>query len=322
MLAALYAWIIQNAAELTAATLAVAASTSIFNLLHFVARARDSIVPYNVAVLGLPRSGKTTLITSLFQVIFFHKFFGDRLLLRGPETIDRVNRDIETIKLGKALGPTTDQDMFAYRADIKRSSWLRNVTYRIAIGDFAGERSAELMEQRDDVRLHQTTFFRWVMEADAFIFVIDVAAYLRDGAAYVARVESEFRSAWQHLAEFHVVGGKAIKHKPVALVLNKCDVLVHSSDFDDVRVAKDYTQADNMQDVWRLGFGDETPPVVRLDTIGTQVIREFALSNFKPLVEYFAGQSAYFKVFPVSSFALVGEKPLGVEELAVFVLPG
>lgn len=176
-----------------------------FAITRFVNRARNIVIPYNIAVIGLPRSGKTTLITSMFQMIFYNRFLSRRVVPRGTETIDRINRDAETIRMGRSLGPTAEQDIFAYRADLTKNRFgvFKN-TYQISIGDFAGEYSLKMAEVSGDDKsnqwLHQTSFFKWIMEADAYIFVFDIAAYKRDGEEYLARIEGDFRSAWQHLA--------------------------------------------------------------------------------------------------------------------------
>lgn len=285
----------------------------------YIKRSRNITEPFNVAVIGLPRSGKTTLITSMFQAIFYQKFLADRVILRGAETIDRVNQNIETIKLGMALGPTPEQDMFAFRIDISVRNWLFNKIFRTAIGDFAGEYSDKLSGEETTKTLRGTTFFKWVMEADAYIFVFDVAAYMLDSKAYLARIESEFRSMWQHILEYHVEGKKSIRNKKVALVANKCDMWKRS--VENVSAVKSDTR-DTAPDVWALGFGDKIPEITELTIGDADKLERNANIAFGEVIEYFTKQSRFVRVIPVSSFARFDSQPFGVMALAKFILPG
>ena len=73
---------------------------------------------YNVAIVGFPRSGKTTLLISLFGEIFAGMILPIRITPKGTKTIERINESLEMLKKGQALGPTKDQDRFAFRADL------------------------------------------------------------------------------------------------------------------------------------------------------------------------------------------------------------
>jgi hypothetical protein len=294
---------------------------TIVNVYFLLQRVRNIVQPYNVAVIGLPRSGKTTLITSMFQVIFFQRFFANRLVPRGSETIDRVNKNLETIQLGRALGPTAEQDLFAYRVDKRVSIGLFKRTYRIAIGDFAGEYSDKLADEKNYKAIYETTFFRWVMEADAYIFVLDMAAYLRDQQNYIARVGSEFRAAWQRLVDYHLEGEKNIRNKKIAVVINKCDVIARNMDYK----ASDNKASDNL--VWQLGFSNDVPSLIRVSPMTRDIIEHEASSAFATVIEFFENQSRAVKVIAASSFALSDnlppreDAPLGVRSLIEFIMP-
>lgn len=93
----------------------VSAAISIYASL--VARKKLPLA-HNVAVVGYPRSGKTTLITALFAEIFSRNISSISITPRGEETIKRINDDIARLESGRELGPTTDQDLFAYRAEM------------------------------------------------------------------------------------------------------------------------------------------------------------------------------------------------------------
>jgi len=100
----------------------------------------DLPIAYNVAILGFPRSGKTTLLISLFREMFA-KRVGVDIQLRGSQTIEAVNQGLSLLSSGRSLGPTKDQDMFAFRADVKRGKFPSERTYKIEFGDFPGEHS-------------------------------------------------------------------------------------------------------------------------------------------------------------------------------------
>ena len=91
---------------------------------------------YSIAVIGYPKSGKTFLITAVFGELFSGRLFDIKTVPRGQETIERINRDLEALAIGRSLGPTTDQDLFAYRADITRGHSLFVRKYKVEIGDF------------------------------------------------------------------------------------------------------------------------------------------------------------------------------------------
>jgi len=117
------------------------------------------------------------------------------------------------LELGKTLGPTTDQDLFAYRIDIIRGKIFKQ-RYKVEIGDFPGEDSQKLTEQFGDW-FHETPYFKWAMEADAFVFIIDVAEIFNEDSAkqYAARIAQAIRAAWQRLSEYHLEGNKNRRQK-------------------------------------------------------------------------------------------------------------
>lgn len=65
------------------------------------------------------------------------------------------------------------------------------------------------------------------MEADAFVFVIDLGKVLDDNisASYRAHVSSAFRASWQKLKDHHYDGEFELSRKPVVLVFSKLDLL-------------------------------------------------------------------------------------------------
>ncbi|MCB2263955.1 MAG: GTPase domain-containing protein [Candidatus Thiosymbion ectosymbiont of Robbea hypermnestra] len=190
-------------------------------------------IAHYVAVIGYPRSGKTTLITALFAEIFSRKIKHLAITPRGEETINRVNEDIARLERGEELGATTDQDLFAYRADMttRRGPFTRY--YKIEIGDFPGEDSRKLAEDGGEPSnktiqwLHNLPYFKWVLSADAFIFVVDSEKVIaKEGSeVYRSQLTSSFRAAWQRLKDHHYDGEKRLRNKPIVLVFSKSDLL-------------------------------------------------------------------------------------------------
>jgi GTPase SAR1 family protein len=272
---------------------------------------------YSVAVIGLPRSGKTSLITAMFGAMFSRKLLGYSVRPRGESTIERVNEDLERLELGRSVGPTTDQDLFAYRADIvrKASFPLFSRTYKVEIGDFPGEDSERFAIEFGDW-IHRTPYFKWAMEADAFILVVDIARVIEPivGTEYTARISKAIRAAWQRLEENHLEGKRALQSKRVVLVFTKADLfglLRGGQVLDDLsyRVA-------------RLGFGDKLPPPEEIDLQRLSEGRELIVGKFKDLLKFFASRSKKFEVVFVSVCAFENDKRLGIEELTRAILPG
>lgn len=101
-----------------------------------------SLLPksYRVAMVGYPFAGKTTLIASLYDEAFARRLYAT-VRPRGSSTIDRVNSMISQIKSGHAIGPTSDQERFGFRADITWKKYGLPRVYEVEFGDFPGGES-------------------------------------------------------------------------------------------------------------------------------------------------------------------------------------
>lgn len=276
-------------------------------------------IAYNVAVVGFPKSGKTTLITSVFSQLFSDRFLSNKVILRTKATIERVNRDLERLELGKALGPTTDQDLFAYRADIKRGSLLFRRVYKVEIGDFPGEDSKDFSEKEVEW-LHETSYFKWVMEADAFIFIIDLAHVLSDEKqkAYRANITKAIRAAWQNLFEYHIEGRKDLRRKTVLLVFTKADLLVAKE-----KMVSQGNSIENYieKEIMKLGFGDKLPDIIKVKKQEINELMKPIISDYDEIIGYLNSQTASFHYLTVSHFAKDEEGRHGIPELVRKILP-
>lgn len=261
---------------------------------------------YRIAVVGFPRSGKTTLITAVFAYLFRNGVRGASIVPRGEETIRRINSNMEQLDLGRPIGPTKDQDVFAYRAEIKiRSSFfLRH--YKLEIGDFPGENTLEFTEQYGEW-LHDTRYFEWAISSDAFLFVVDVGSVLLDETGeYVARQKRALRAAWQRLEEHHLDSNSDISDKPLILVFTKADLLLNRK---GPHAIKD------------LAFGGIPQIRTFIDPMELRSETREIEAAFSELTDYFRRENRRFEVVFASVFANVEHERLGIPEIARYIMP-
>lgn len=105
-------------------------------------------ISHKIAVIGLQRTGKTTLITALFEYILKENKIL-RARLHGSNTINRINKNIA--RLGSGLEPTKEVDTFAFRFSYRRPlfnissfSSVLDTLYDVEMADFPGEYSADI----------------------------------------------------------------------------------------------------------------------------------------------------------------------------------
>lgn len=276
---------------------------------------RSLPIAHHVAIIGFPKSGKTTLITALFGEIFASRITGVDATLRGRSTIERVNDNLATLQMGKALGPTNEQDLFSYRTNITIGSFLRKRGYKVEFGDFPGESSEKLASDREEW-FHHTEYFKWVSEADAFVFVIDLGHYLSDSTAskeYVAKMSKAIGAAWHSLLDYNRFRATNIKECPVVLLFTKADlfgVTAEPSQVDEV-----------VQEIIKLGFGEELPYIEEIDRQKLEEGSRLAEKDFADLILQLKSQNPKTKVIFSSSFAVLDDKRLNLDQLLLAVLP-
>lgn len=247
---------------------------------------------HRVAVIGFPQAGKTSLIVALFAFYFRRGIRGASILPRGEETIRRVNTHIAEMESGRGVSPTRDQDLFAFRAEVHRSSPLPFLKrrYKLEIGDFPGEQSEDFINSPQPW-LHNTNYFEWAMGADAYLFVLDAPKAMSEESEYVATQKSAFRAAWQRIQEHHIDGARSLRGKTAILVYTKADVLVDLS----------YPTATRDKDLARLK--------ARLD------------DRFSDLIQYFKQATPRFRTVLTSVLAKDSDERVGVHEVAELILP-
>ena len=185
----------------------------------------DIPIHYRVALFGWPKSGKTTLITVMFWELQLREGYRHLLTPEG-DTIDKVEKNISHLKTGKSLGPTKTEDVIEFAARVERKSLFGRKAYRVLFGDFPGEDYDQFVDKFDG-DFSKTPYFRWAVEADAFIFLIDLGAHFSsmDRRKFRADVESSIRRTWFKLLDHHVEGAAALKDNPVIIAFTKADVL-------------------------------------------------------------------------------------------------
>lgn len=189
------------------ATTAIIVLVITFQSVFFKLFTKGIKLSLRVAVIGLPRSGKTTLITVVFDAIMSGRL-ARYASVSGLETVERLTKYLSLINSGVNLGPTTDEEVFAYRYVVNRKRFgIFSTKYDVEIADFPGEYSEELSRDLQSrvkqPSLFQKEFFSWIIRADRYIFVIDAEAYRRSfmkhGSVgrpdYVSEVEIAFKNA-------------------------------------------------------------------------------------------------------------------------------
>jgi hypothetical protein len=262
---------------------------------------------YRIAVVGFPQSGKTTLITAVFAYLFRRGMRGASIVPRGDETIKRINANMEQLELGKRIGPTTDQDVFAYRAEIVLGGLVRR-RYKLEIGDFPGE-SSRAFTRKHGNWLHETKYFEWAISSDAFLFVIDVGAVLLDESGeYVAGQKRAMRAAWQRLEEHHLDSRAKFARKRLILVFTKADLLLET--------------ASDRAKLRELTF-EKSPLAVEIESAQSLEGKEEEIKRrFKDLIEYFEHENSKFQLIFASVFVNVEGERFGIPAISRHLVPG
>lgn len=273
-------------------------------------------IAYNVAMIGFPQSGKTTLITSIFNEILERKIEQVDVTLTSESTINRLNQHTSRLQQGYALLPTGDNEIFSYRADLVIQQFLSKSVYQIQIGDFPGEDTKQYLENYGSW-LHTTPFFKWANTADAIIFVVDLEMIAMqdelERVEYISGMSAAVRAAWQHLLLDNLNERTKTRRKPVVLAFAKADLLL-SSKARDVSV-KNLNNTDE-------DYTSKVPEIIYFSDASeyTDVLTEVE-DEFDSLITFLKGACENFEVVFTSSFVKVDQRVLGVQTLLNSILP-
>jgi len=274
---------------------------------------RHNPISKTVAILGFPKSGKTTLLISLFGEIFAGNL-PIRITPRGTKNIERINESLEMIERGRALGPTKDQDRFSFRADVTMGNLIPR-TYKVEFGDFPGEESQKYSEEYGSW-LHNNEFFKWVIDSDALIFVIDLGLCLardKNKKDYIAKMTKAFRATWQNFVDNNENRINEAKKLPLILVFTKADLFGVKKYGDNWDIFED--------DIAKIGFGKDIPPIMDINQEAFEKGQIRVKEDFAELIQYFDRENPNFQVLFTSSFGIMHGKRLGFKELMMAVLP-
>jgi hypothetical protein len=281
---------------------------------------------YNIAVIGLPKYGKTTLLTTIFSEVLLGINPRLNLRLEGDTTIHRVNEDIETLKNGEALVETTDEDVHSYRATMEIShSILPTRYYQMEIGDFPGEDIEDFIKRYKHIS--NTKFFHWAIPSHAFIFIIDTTYQLESAEERIKLINknsAELRDAWQQLLDKNrIVSTDSMRLKPLVLAFSKMDVHFNSS-------ARKIEMENKLRGHQITASGPENRkvpqvmPILKDDLDTLEKIEEEKqrlLNDYNDLIFYLKNQSTRFSIVYTSCFATIDSRCLGISDLINGIVP-
>jgi hypothetical protein len=281
---------------------------NILALLNLILASSKIMRRHSVAFIGFPQSGKTILITALCNELI-KKDLHNKYIPRG-KTTERVYEDIRRLENGIKLKATTEQDLFAYRFDIKMEKQLfRKIKFEI--GDCPGEDSKNFAEKYGEW-LHKTPFFNWVMEADAFVFIVDLVKDFFD-ENYFADIKMAIRVAWQNILDYHKADKKGyLRKKQILLVFSKGDLLHYMRDIN-------YTK----EDIKNIGFGEKLPSTVKYNEIYIKTHKDNIQDKYNDVISYLSEQTIYFSFHFASYFAIneITEERMGLNDIIKYMLP-
>jgi GTPase SAR1 family protein len=300
----------KNNALIIGAVFAIGASL-VFFYVYYLLDLRNTASPYVIAIVGFPKSGKTTLIISLFGEVFAGKMATiNKLTPHGKSTIERVNEGLALLRQKKALGPTGDQTRFGFRGDLELGRAFNRKKYKIEFGDFPGEDTIKYLNDHGPW-LHNTEFFSWVMESDAMIFVIDLGRYLENypSEKFIADTTSAFRAALQTYLDAPSDNSKRNSH-PLVLAFSKSDLLTR----DEINV-------NNIANIAEEGFRDYLPSTITIDNHRLDFWEKQVVHDFADLINYLDEEMVYFRFVFTSCLGTQDGRLLGFEELIAGLFP-
>jgi hypothetical protein len=185
---------------------------------------------YRIGMLGFPRAGKTSLICAILDYARRAESTNAKVVIRSEETERRLNENIKRIIDGDGPLSTTDEEVFAYRVDVRvpftafgLSVPFLHTWYKIEIGDFPGDDTVRFAEKFGEV-LHTTPYFNWALDSSAYIFAIDCGKSLGEHSEdYIRRQTNAFEEAWSLILSYHLENKLTMRRAPLVVVFTKAD---------------------------------------------------------------------------------------------------
>jgi len=174
-----------------------------------------------IALLGFPRIGKTVFLTVLFNELQKVKSDTINFLPYGNETVEKVTRDISSLQRGEWLPKTEVNQFFYYRATTTIGNLIKR-SYKLEIGDFAGERFNDLSDRQFNW-LHRDVYFDYTTQSDA-IFLAISAEIFNDEYERIEVINSTIASLNILSQKKGYTDSQKMK-EPICLLILKSDIL-------------------------------------------------------------------------------------------------
>lgn len=288
-----------------------------------------------IAVLGYPRSGKTTLIvTTLYRILSSHRARNVRVT--GKETVEKISAYNEQILKGVNLTSTADKDSFLYRFQYEKAehSLLARIlgrtsrSYDVAVADFPGEYSEDLAEgkkirrrKKAEVtdheveveaslgpshvgRLYDPEYHSWISQADKFLILVDIVDLVKSSMD-TSEVKARIFSAVFYLKESSLEESKSLHQKPAALVFTKSDLLA-SSEF-------------NLENIDNYNY--KSINKVDFDMDSFQKSKDILTMEFDDTIKMLKNNFSYTSVIFHSSYMRAPVFDEAADQLIAFVVP-
>ncbi len=257
---------------------------------------------HDVAFIGYPGMGKTTMIVSMIGEIHLGKIKSAHATLLGESTIKRVAENLEKIRDGVPLGATDDSTKFGYTAFIEVNTKFSSKAYKVTYGDFPGEDSKKISQGSLNklTWFKETDYFQWALNAECYVFVIDASCIKDKNSSIVKDIMTGYRTSWQHILDNNTEAVRIIRKRPIIIAFTKCDLF-----FKEGKNAEDTLYFES------IDIRDEKFKTLKYN------LHE----KFKDLIDFFRKENPALEIIFTSSYGKYGDKVIGAKELFEKTLP-
>ena len=294
---------------------------AIFTIFVSVVLSKKYPKAFNVALIGFPKTGKTTLLTVLLSEIQIKKIRNCHATIKGEATIEKLHDNMKKLRNGIPVGTTTDETKFAYRTNITiGNNFLNRREYKVEFGDFPGESSSEFSTKSS--WLKDTNFFNWAVEADAYLFAIDISiCFIPDNYfPYTFNdIITGYISAWQHIIDNRTDDVRKIRRNPLVLVFTKSDIVYPTFVKHNISGLFERNRKERIEKIQNSNYfndilefsGVTDRPFIPTNPSGSsnpffeeymEELRLVVESDFKDLISYFKHENKNTKLIFSSAF--------------------